>query len=127
MYLNGSTLTDVMLVTLLYIGFRTVEGQYVTALLLGRHVDMNPLAVLVSIIFWGWLWGPVGPIIGVPLTMVAIVVCDQIPGFAFVGELLGGEGHTRAAAIITPGAAPATTETPAEKADEPPQLVTTSE
>ena len=99
-YCNGSSLGEVSLLAGLYLVFRTIEGQYITSLLLSGHVDMHPLAVLVSMLFWGWLWGPVGLIVAVPLTMTAIVLFDQLPGFTFVGELLGGEGHTASPTIL---------------------------
>jgi len=99
-YVNGSTASEIALLSTIYFVFRAIEGQYICSLLLSRHVDINPLAVLVAMLFWGWLWGPFGLVIAVPMTMALIVVCDRIPAFAFISELLGGE-H-RCPAVIVP-------------------------
>jgi len=90
-YCNGTTASDIALLSGIYLVFRAVEGQFICSLLLSRHIDMNPLAVLVSMLFWGWLWGPVGLLVAVPMTMALVVICDEIPGVAFISELLGGE------------------------------------
>ena len=51
----------------LYLSLNATEGQFVTPSLVGRHMSINPLAVFVSLIFWLWLWGPVGGVIAIPV------------------------------------------------------------
>lgn len=50
---------------------------------------MNPVAVFVGVIFWGWLWGIWGLLLGVPVLMVIKAVCDRVEDLQAVGELLG--------------------------------------
>ena len=50
---------------------------------------MNPLAVFVGVLAWGWLWGVWGLFLGVPILMVIKAVCDRVEGLALIGELLG--------------------------------------
>jgi predicted PurR-regulated permease PerM len=65
------------------------EGYVLTPWLTTRATRMNPVAVFVGVLAWGWLWGIWGLFLGVPILMVIKVVCDRVDDFKAVGELLG--------------------------------------
>jgi predicted PurR-regulated permease PerM len=72
----------------LQVGFHLVEANAITPMLLGRRLTMNPLLILVSLAFWGWVWGTPGALLGVPLliiiqTVVAAAGTPDIAGFLF--------------------------------------------
>lgn len=67
----------------------SIEGYFLTPWLAGRAGRMNPLAVFVGVLAWGWLWGAWGLFLGVPILMAIKAVCDRVEGLALVGELLG--------------------------------------
>ena len=68
------TAGGILLPALVYLGLNTIESQFVTPLTVGRTLTLNPLAVFVTIVFWLWLWGPVGGLIAVPSVMVLRVI-----------------------------------------------------
>lgn len=55
-----------------------IIGNYVDPKLQGRNLDISPLVVLVSVIFWGWVWGIVGALIAVPMTVSILIACSRI-------------------------------------------------
>lgn len=61
-----------------YVLMNTVEGQFVTPTLVGRHLRVNPLLVFVSLVFWLWLWGPVGGVVAIPILVWSLFVIEQI-------------------------------------------------
>ncbi|BAV64218.1 permease [Sphingobium cloacae] len=72
----------------LQIGFHLVEANAVTPMILGRRLTMNPLLILVSLAFWGWVWGTPGALLAVPLliiiqTVVSAAGTPDIAGFLF--------------------------------------------
>lgn len=67
----------------------SLEGYLLTPWLIGRASRMNPVVVFTAVLFWGWLWGLWGLLLGVPIIMVIKAVCDRIVGLKPVGELLG--------------------------------------
>ena len=67
----------------------TVEGMLITPILVSRLSSMNPVAVFVGLIFWGWLWGVVGMLLAVPLMMVMKAVADRVEDLKPLAELLG--------------------------------------
>ena len=67
----------------------TLIGNLLLPWLTQRTGRLNPVAVLVALIFWGWMWGIWGLLLGVPMVMVAKSVCDRVDGLKWVGELLG--------------------------------------
>src|SRR3546814_3561060 len=74
-----------------------LEGNVITPLLLGRSLSLNPVIVFVSLLLWGWLWGPAGLLLAVPLLVIAKILCDHIEPLAVVGEYLSSlrsEEHT---------------------------------
>jgi len=67
----------------------SLEGYVLTPWLTSRATRMNPVAVFIGVLAWGWLWGIWGLFLGVPILMVIKVVCDRVDDFKAVGELLG--------------------------------------
>ncbi len=67
----------------------SLEGYLLTPWLTGRAGKMNAVAVFVGVLFWGWLWGVWGLLLGVPIIMVVKAVCERVEGLQPVGELLG--------------------------------------
>lgn len=79
------------LVTLLLVGgLQLVLGVYVDPLIQGRYLSPSPLVVLISVIFWGWLWGGTGAFIAVPLTILIILACRQYERTRWISTLLTG-------------------------------------
>ena len=56
---------------------------------LGSRLQLNPLTVTVTLLFWGWLWGAMGLILAIPITAGAKIVCDHIESLRAYGEWLG--------------------------------------
>lgn len=67
----------------------TVIGNLLTPWWLGRAGRINPFAVFVSVVAFGWLWGVAGLVLGVPLLMAVKSVCDRVEDLKPIGELLG--------------------------------------
>jgi predicted PurR-regulated permease PerM len=65
-----------------------IESNFVTPLVLGRHLPVNTVAIFLGLLFFGWIWGIPGAVLAVPLTVCAKLVCDHVPALAHVGELL---------------------------------------
>ncbi len=61
-----------------FVALATFEGQFITPTVLGRRLTLNPLAVLLAIAFWAWLWGPMGAFLAVPLTVVFLVTMTHL-------------------------------------------------
>jgi predicted PurR-regulated permease PerM len=67
----------------------TLIGNLLVPVLTSKTSRMNPVAVFVGVIFWGWLWGIWGLLLGIPIMMVAKAVCDHVEDLEPIGELLG--------------------------------------
>jgi predicted PurR-regulated permease PerM len=67
----------------------TLVGTVVATWMTGRFARMNATAVFVSLLFWGWLWGVWGLLLGVPLIVILKVVAERVEGMDVVAELLG--------------------------------------
>ena len=62
----------------IYLTLNMTEAQFVTPALVGRHVQINPFLVFVSLVFWLWLWGPLGGIVAIPVTLVMMRLLDIV-------------------------------------------------
>ena len=67
----------------------SLEGYLLTPWLTGRAGRMNAVMVFVGVLFWGWLWGVWGLLLGVPIIMVIKAICDRVDDYKPIGELLG--------------------------------------
>ncbi len=67
----------------------TLVGNLLVPFLTSRTSSMNPVAIFVGVIFWGWLWGIWGLLLGIPIMMVVKAICDRVEDLQPIGELLG--------------------------------------
>jgi predicted PurR-regulated permease PerM len=88
-FLQFGSLEMALLVSGVSLVIHAAEAFLLTPWLTSRANKMNPLAVFVGVLAWGWLWGIWGLLLGVPILVVIKVVCDSIDDFKPVGELLG--------------------------------------
>jgi predicted PurR-regulated permease PerM len=60
------------------VALATIEGQIITPTVLGRRLTLNPLAVMLALAFWTWLWGPMGAFLALPLSLVILVTINHL-------------------------------------------------
>jgi predicted PurR-regulated permease PerM len=77
-----------MLVPLGYMALTTIEGQFITPWLVGKRLEINTVAVFLTVVLWGWLWGIAGALIAVPFLVVFKVVCDNVDALQIVSNFL---------------------------------------
>jgi predicted PurR-regulated permease PerM len=75
----------------LYSVIHIIEGETVTPMLLARRFTLNPVLVIISLLFWDWMWGIPGAILAVPMLAILKIVCDRIRSLAALGHFLEGE------------------------------------
>jgi predicted PurR-regulated permease PerM len=86
---NFDDLSMVALVSGTYFFLTALEGNFITPYLLGRKLTLNPVVILISVLFWGWLWGLIGALLAVPIVASCKIICDQIEPLNSIGEFLG--------------------------------------
>ncbi len=74
-----------------YLLIHIMEGETITPMLLARRFTLNPLLVIMALMFWDWLWGVPGALLAVPLLAVLKILCDNIEVLTPLGHLLGAE------------------------------------
>jgi predicted PurR-regulated permease PerM len=67
----------------------SIEGFLITPWLSGKASRMNPVAIFVGLLVWGWLWGVWGLLLGMPIIIMIKAICDRVEGLTPIGELLG--------------------------------------
>lgn len=79
------------LVLAVIVALDILVGQLVEPLVFGESTGVTPLALILSAIFWGMLWGPVGLLLSTPLTICLLVLGTHVPQLQFLRVLLGDE------------------------------------
>ncbi|MFZ6876197.1 AI-2E family transporter [Undibacterium sp. Di27W] len=87
-YVQFGTISMALLVAGISIAIAMLVGTVVTTWMTGRITRMNTAAVFISLLFWGWLWGGWGLLLGVPIIVIVKVVSEHIDGMQAVAELL---------------------------------------
>lgn len=88
-----------------YVVVNLLLGQFLEPNLHGRRFGISTLVVILSLVFWGWVWGPVGMILSLPLTMIIKIMLENTEDLRWVAILLGGapsDGRTSAGVAETP-------------------------
>ena len=73
----------------LFLVTEPIMGQIVEPMLNGHSTGLSPVSVVVSAIFWAWLWGPIGLILATPLTLCLVVLGRHIERLEFLDVVLG--------------------------------------
>jgi predicted PurR-regulated permease PerM len=88
--LTHDTLWQALLPAGLYFGFHLIEGETVTPLLVARRFTLNPVLVIISLVFWFWMWGIPGVILSMPMLAITKIICDRLQPLAAFGHFLEG-------------------------------------
>jgi len=83
-----------LIVAAAYLAIVTVEGYLVMPYVLGRSLDLNGTTVLIACLFWGFVWGLMGLILAVPITVSMKVVFQNVPGLNRWAELMSHDWHS---------------------------------
>lgn len=74
----------------LYFGIHLIEGEILTPMLLARRFTLNPVLVILTLVFWFWMWGVPGAILAVPMLAMLKIVCDRVRSLKALGHFLEG-------------------------------------
>ena len=88
--LTFDTLLWALLPPGLYLGIHLVEGETLTPMLLARRFTLNPVLVILALVFWFWMWGVPGALLAVPLLAMVKIVCDRVRSLKILGHFLEG-------------------------------------
>ena len=75
----------------LYLGIHLVEGETLTPMLLARRFTLNPVLIILSLVFWFWMWGVPGAILAVPMLAILKIISDRLRPLKALGHFLEGE------------------------------------
>lgn len=89
-YMQFGDWWQVFWVMMAYGAMTGIEGNFITPVVLGKHLKLNSLAVLLACIFWGWLWGPIGLFLAVPIMAAFKALSEHIDTLRPAGELMRG-------------------------------------
>lgn len=78
-----------LMAPLSYFIVNSLEGNLVTPMILGRRLQLNPVAIFISLTFWYWIWGFTGALLATPLLVSLKVVCDNVVTLRGLGEFIG--------------------------------------
>ena len=88
-FMQFGTLEMALLVAAISAVIHTIAGMLLTPWLTSRANSMNPVAIFVGVLAWGWLWGAWGLLLGVPVLVIVKAICDRVDDLKAVGEMLG--------------------------------------
>jgi AI-2 transport protein TqsA len=86
-----------------YMVVNLVIGNFLEPNLHGRRFGISTLVVILSLVFWGWVWGPVGMILSLPLTMILKITLENTEDFRWIAVLLGGAAPVHQKAGLAAG------------------------
>ncbi len=89
-----------------YLFINAVFGNIIEPNLMGRRLGLSTLVVILSLIFWAWVWGPIGALLAVPLTMVVKIMLENTEDLHWVAVLLDKSPPQARLSMAGAGSAP---------------------
>ena len=90
---KAQTTATAAFVGLGYLAINITLGNFLEPQLMGRRLGISTLVVFLSLIFWGWLWGPVGMLLSVPLTMILRIALENTEDFQWLAQLIAANAR----------------------------------
>jgi predicted PurR-regulated permease PerM len=89
-YMQFGDLKSVFVCVFIYGCITGIEGNLITPVIIGRHLKLNSLAVLLALIFWGWMWGAIGLLLAIPILAGLKAISEHVDAMRPLNELLRG-------------------------------------
>lgn len=86
--LSYNSIAYAMIFPAVYLTFAVIEGNLVTPWIMGRSLTLNPVIILISLTFWGWMWGIVGVILAVPILAAFKIFCAHVEPMEPIADFL---------------------------------------
>ena len=86
--INFDSVAEAWVIPASFLVITAIEGQFIQPMFAGRMLSLNPVAVFISFLFWGWLWGIAGMLIAVPMLIIIKVVCSHVEHWEPIGTFL---------------------------------------
>ena len=87
-FVNFDELWQSLVPAAIYLGLHTLEGQFITPIVLGARMALSPLILILALMVFGWLWGIIGLLLAVPLLVCCKIVLSKIEGLEGWAHLL---------------------------------------
>lgn len=84
-----------LLVGLGYLAVNVTLGNIIEPNLMGRRLGLSTLVVILSLVFWGWVWGPVGMLLSLPMTMIVKIMLENTDDMRWIAIMLGKNAPER--------------------------------
>jgi predicted PurR-regulated permease PerM len=88
-FMQFGSIQEMLLVSGSSMAVAVLVGTFITTWMTGRIAKMNAAAIFIGLLFWGWLWGIWGLLLGIPIIVMVRVVSEHVDGMQAVAELLG--------------------------------------
>ncbi|MBT5955027.1 AI-2E family transporter [bacterium] len=82
-------MTHAIIILCFYLIINTVVGSIIEPKYMGKGLGLSPLFIFISLLFWGWLFGAIGMLLAIPLTMVVKIVLETNPGTQWAASIIG--------------------------------------
>lgn len=90
------TLGPFFIVVIVLTAIQLTIGSFLEPMLMGKSLNMSPFAIILGLAFWGAVWGMVGMFLSVPILVVIMIVCANVPSWRWVAILLSKDGRITA-------------------------------
>ena len=77
------------------LSIQMVMGNVLSPKIMGDRLNMSPVTILLSLLFWGWLWGIIGALLSVPFTAALLIICENIEPLRPISIMMGSGKHYR--------------------------------
>jgi AI-2 transport protein TqsA len=87
-FIQFGSISNVIWLSVFLIGIQMIIGNFIDPRIVGRRLNLSPLVVLFSLIFWGWLWGIIGMFLAVPISVIIKIIFENTDSLKFISVLM---------------------------------------